>query len=211
MHKSHFHLSISDKEGIISPSALIPFCSFGTEMIGLEALNMTFPVCNIFEPTVYNGHLCYQVDMKNHPKQKVFEGKEHGLMLLIDVNAERSIDTESHVEYKMENKSKKNVYLGRSQTLSKKQATIHIGTLAKYAGHGAGDYILTSVKQMTGTENFLAWPEEKRGCALEKYERCQMKSFLEGSMKCSCSPFQLMPATDQSDKVCMFENTRQLL
>ena len=77
-------------------------------------------------------------------------------------------------------------------------------TLAKYAGHGPGDFILTSVKQMTGTENFLAWPEAKRGCALEKYERCQMKSFLEESMKCGCSPFQLMPATDQSAKVNAF-------
>ena len=147
--------------------------------------------------------------MKNHPQQMVFEGKQNGLMLLIDINAEKSIDIENHNEYKMNNSksSEKNVYLGQSQIISKKQATIHIGTLAKYTGHGPGDYILTSVKEMTGTENFLTWPEEKRGCALEKYESCQMKRFLEESIKCNCSPFQLIPATDQSAKVRLFENS----
>ena len=202
---SNHPVSISDKKSLISPSALVPFCSFGTQMIGLDVLNMSFPICNIFEPTAYKDRLCYQVDiMRNHPQQKVLEGKENGLMLLIDVNAERSIKIESQDKYKTDESknSKKSVFLGQSQTISKKLANIHIGTLAKYTGHGPGDYILTSVKEMTGTENFLAWPEEKRGCALEKYERCQMNRFLEKSMQCSCSPFQLMPAaTDQSEKV----------
>ena len=35
--------------------------------------------------------------------------------------------------------------------------------------------MFTSIKQMTGTENFLSWPTDKRGCSLEKYENCQKR------------------------------------
>ena len=53
---------------------------------------------------------------------------------------------------------------------------------------------MTSIKKMTGTDNFLAWPENKRQCALEQYEECKIKVFLEETVKCGCSPFELLPA-----------------
>ena len=80
-------------------------------------------------------------------------------------------------------------------------ASINIGTLAVNTRHGPGDYGLTVIKQMTGTENFLAWPQHKRGCSLEKYENCQMRGFLEASLKCGCSPFQLLPAAKLTEQV----------
>ena len=49
-------------------------------------------------------------------------------------------------------------------------------------------------KQMTGTENFLGWPKEKRECSLEKYESCQMRGYLDKISHCGCSPFDLMSA-----------------
>ena len=167
-------------------------------MIGSKVPNMTFPVCNVFEPTAYGGHLCYQVDIKKH---SVFEGKESGLMLLIDVNSERSIDIKMHDEGSG-NKSITDVYLGRTRMKNKNLASIHIGTLAQYTGYGPGDYALTAIKQMTSTENFLAWPQDKRKCALENYEKCQMKGFLKESMECGCSPFQLLPAKGNTNQVC---------
>ena len=138
----------------------------------------------------------YEVDIKKHSGQTVFEGKESGLMLLIDVNSEKSIDITTHDKDKDDETSVRDVYLGQERTNNKNKdvASIHIGTLARYTGYGPGDYALTVIKQITGTENFLAWPEDKRKCALEKYEKCQMKGFLEKSMKCGCSPFQLLPA-----------------
>merc|ERR1712079_291704 len=117
--------------------------------------------------------------------QTAFKGKESGLMLLIDANSERSIDIST------EDMDKK----------GKDLASIHIGTLAKSTRYGPGDYGLLSIKQMTVTENFLAWPEHKRLCSLEKYEKCQMKGFLEASSKCGCSSFQLLAAAEATDQV----------
>ena len=194
--------SVYDKEQNISPSALIPFCSFGAKMIGSKAQNMTFPVCDIFEPTVFQGRLCYQAEPKKSFGQQVFEGKKSGLMMLIDVNQERSIDVQhSQKENDASASYELDVYLGRNQKSKRNVASIHLGTLARYEGHGPGDYRLTTIKQMTGTKNFLAWPLNKRDCSLEKYEKCQMRAFIAETMKCGCSPFQLLPATKSTNKV----------
>ena len=61
---------IEDKEGQILPSALIPFCAFGSVLQGKVLTNISFPVCNLFDPVVYDGKLCYQVDLsKKIPKE----------------------------------------------------------------------------------------------------------------------------------------------
>ena len=169
-------------------------------MVGLKMPNMTFPVCNVSKPTVYEGRLCYKIDVEKRSRQTVYEGKESGLMLLIDVNSEKSMDIKTQDE-DIGNKSVADVYLGRTRMKNKNLASIHIGTLAQYTGHGSGDYALTALKQMKGTKNFLAWPQDKRDCDLEKYEKCQIRGFLEGSMKCGCSPFQLLPAKGNRDQV----------
>ena len=172
-------------------------------MIGTKMPNMTYNVCNIFEPTVFEGRLCYQTNAEKNPGQIFFEGKGSGLMLIIDTNAERSVDiSDSHsVIMNQDDISAQDIYLGKDQLKSENMASIHIGTLTPYTGYGPGDYELTAIKQMTGTENFLAWPEEKRKCSLEKYEKCQMKGFLEESMACGCSPFQLQPVKGKTDQV----------
>jgi hypothetical protein len=46
----------------------------------------------------------------------------------------------------------------------KNNAKIHISTLESYTSYGLGSYAMTSVKLMTGSENFLSLPDEKKGC-----------------------------------------------
>ena len=120
-------------------------------------------------------------------------------MLLIDVNSERSIDITTGE--KNEITSVRDMFLGEARKGNRNLASIHIGTLAVNTRHGPGDYGLTVIKQMIGTENFLSWPQHKRGCSLETYENCQMRGFLEASSKCGCSPFQLLPAARLTDQV----------
>ena len=123
-------------------------------------------------------------------------------MLLIDVNSEKSIvNSTEDMDTKGSNRSVRDVFLGQAWKKDKDLASIHIGTLAKTTVYGPGDYGLVLIKQMTGTENFLAWPQHKRLCSLEKYEKCQMKGFLEASSKCGCSPFQLFAAAEATDQV----------
>ena len=181
-------------------------------MVGSKVPNMTFPVCDIFKPTVFQGRLCYQADFKKSYGQRVFKGKRSGLMMLIDVNEERSFDVEPSVEnndafasYDLD------VYLGENQKSDKNLASIFIGTLARYEGQGSGDYMLTTIKQMTGTKNFFSWPTDKRNCSLEKYEKCQMRAFVEETMECGCSPFQLLPARGSTFQVNRSPNLPSLI
>ena len=192
---SNHPVSIYDKQGMISPSALIPFCSFGSKMIGSKVANMTFHVCDIFVPTVFKGGLCYQADAKRSPGQAFFEGKGSGLMLLLDNNKERTIDTSNSEDVNKAYVSEQDIYLGEEELNTENLASIHIGTLAPFQQHGPGDYEMAAIKEIGGTDNFLAWPQQKRGCALEKYEKCQMREFIEKTGECGCSPFQLLPAT----------------
>ena len=159
---------------------------------------MTFPICDIFTPTVYNGQQCYRVDAKNNKKQpgrrRFDEGKRSGLFLLLDVNSERSIDIEKP---KRNRSTERRLFIGYDHTLSRKNlAIIHIGARNKFTGYGPGEYALSSIKQMTGTENFLAWPKNKRGCALQKYEECKIKGLLGEITQCGCSPFHLFSTSD---------------
>ena len=192
--------SIYDKEQNISPSALIPFCSFGAKILGSKVENMTFPVCDIFEPTVFQGCLCYQADPKKSDGQHVYEGKKSGLMMMIDVNEERSFGVEPSAEVN-DASHDLDLYLGENQQSDMNLASIFMGTLARNEALGSGDYKLTSIKQMTGTENFLSWPRDKRTCSLEKYEKCQMRAFMEETIECGCSPFQLLPARGSTAEV----------
>ena len=193
--------SIYDEQNI-SPSALIPFCSFGAKIMGSKAPNMTFPVCDIFEPTVFQGRLCYQADPKKSDGQQIFKGKKSGLMMMIDVNEERSFGVEPSAEVNDAFASYDlDLYLGENQHSGMNLASIFIGTLARHEALGSGDYMLTSIKEMTGTENFLAWPTHKRDCSLEKYENCQMRAFVEETIECGCSPFQHLPARGSTAEV----------
>ena len=206
---SNHPVAIYNKQGQMEPSAFIPFCSFGADMIGTKVPNMTFPVCDIFVPTVYEGRQCYQFDAERIPGWRVFKGKENGLMLLVDANVEKSYNIEASEEIRRTGYNK--VYLGENRIINKNQAIIHIGTLAPHVEKGPGDYVLTSLKQMTGSQNFLGWPKEKRECGLEKYESCQMKGFLAKILQCGCSPFQLMSAAGPTYQVKSNSQSRQFL
>ena len=72
------------------PSAFIPFCSFGSILEGRHVQNISFPVCDLFNPVVLDGKLCYQMDMaRKMPEATTVQGK--GLTLIIDANFERSV------------------------------------------------------------------------------------------------------------------------
>ena len=92
---------IEEKGNILSPTALIPFCSFANNfsMMGTKITEFEVPVCNSFRAKLVKDQLCYEVDLsrfKNHInfKDKLF------LTLLIDYNEDREIKKN---EYPKEN------------------------------------------------------------------------------------------------------------
>ena len=178
-------------------------------MVGVEVPNMTFLMCNIFKPTVYQGKICYQVKEKRH-KGDHQKGAISGLRLMIDVNSERSIVFARSKKNEKTPSSKQNILIADDVHLRRdkeKLATIHIGTLVNITKHGHDSYYMTGIKKMSGTDKFLAWPEDKRKCSLEKYEDCQLRGFLETTRHCGCAPFHLLPGTEDGTKVIVFSNS----
>ena len=53
-----------DKDGNLSPTALIPFCEFGGDLsiMGVNHDKFDVPICNSFRPKIVIDQLCYQVD-----------------------------------------------------------------------------------------------------------------------------------------------------
>ena len=81
----------------ISPSAFIPFCSFGGYMsvMGKTIHNFNIPACDKFRPTFLDGQLCYQLDA-NELRNKVDKLKiaAQGIVLLLDYNLDRMVKDE---------------------------------------------------------------------------------------------------------------------
>ena len=190
MHPVH----LITTKGIL-PSALIPYCSFGTNLtlLGYKHPNFTYNICSKFEPTVHDGELCYTLDV-NHFKNGMKDmrlGKKSGLMLLIDTNLDKSIPMKGVNREKWLDYNRDIIDLDDEPADKKSLARIHIGSLSTFTGYGPGDYRMTGLKQMTGTSGFLAWPDEKKMCTNEKFQDCQMRQLLEKVKICECKPFEL--------------------
>ena len=85
---------IVDDIGHLSPSAFIPFCSFGEdfESMSTKVENFTLPVCNSFSAVVHKDQLCYQVDLERFRKKDNFKKQlAKGLVLILDFNEDRKL------------------------------------------------------------------------------------------------------------------------
>ena len=90
---SNHPVHILDKEGKLSPSSFIPFCSFGEEFIGKKIKEFSIPVCNIFKPKHYFDQLCYETDLQNLKNSRKLEKQlKYGLTLVLDYNEKRQIN-----------------------------------------------------------------------------------------------------------------------
>ena len=93
---SNHPVHILDNEGEFSPSAFIPFCSFGEEFIGAKINQYDIPVCNIFKPKIYFDQFCYETDLHElkDSDSKILDEDEQleiGFTLVLDYNEERQI------------------------------------------------------------------------------------------------------------------------
>ena len=184
------HLTLSEVS-----SAFIPFCAYGSNLtaLGVAHPNLTMNMCNSFKPTLLNAELCYTLDLN----LKARGGMDGGLVLLLDYNTERSILTEDFIQ----NKEDSNLLKYKTEdTIT--SARIYIPTLAPFSGYGSGSYVMTSLKQMTGTKNFLNLPSKDKKCENYKFEDCMSTQLLnKGSIEVGCLPFGWTSLF--TDKVCL--------
>ena len=147
------------------PSLLVPYCSFPSKILGGKSSGYNFPFCDILEPVVFDGRLCYSVGKEFGGKSK--EGKENGLLLMI--NPGRKHDDKE------------------SESLQ-----IYVHTLSGFSTYKTGSFALNSLKKMTGTSGFMDLPDEQKRCQVELREDCQAKEILhEMELQCGCVPWEI--------------------
>ena len=182
-----------DSQEQLTPSALIPFCAYDGDMniTGQYVTGLDFPICNKFKPTILNGQLCYQIDMKDILKEKVTRpGRGFGLTLAIEQMV-TALEQSS-------NDFKASLQQGRLYTkidIPEFSSSIHLNNLVKYTDSRAGLYKMSVLKKMTGTEGFLGLADITKGCQIEDQTKCEQRKYLEeGQRRCGCLPWTLAPA-----------------
>ena len=166
-------------------SAFIPFCAFKSDLnfSNNPMALLHYPLCASFLPTMLDGQLCYQLKLNKTSGQ----GKENQLMLLLDYNEDRSLQTTALK--KEDSLSPSSMNLGAHDDNSHGVAAkVQIHTLSPYIGIGGGSYKMTAVKRMSATLDFLKMSEVDRSCQVELYESCRTRKLLE---KCDCVPWEI--------------------
>ena len=150
------------------PSLLVPYCSYQSKMLGRKKPGYNFPFCDIFEPVVFDGRLCYSVGKEFGGKSK--DGKENGLLLMVSPGRNHD-DKESNL------------------------FQIYVNTLSGFSTYKTGSFALNSLKKMTGTSGFMSLPDEQKRCQVELREDCQTKNILfEMELQCGCVPWAINTA-----------------
>ena len=191
-----------DSTGRSLPSALVPLCAYQGKVIGPDMPGYNFSYCDLFEPDVLEGKLCYSMNLTKltHGFAETKMGKSQGLLLVIDVGAVLNQNTENAwkltTDIINQNIGKQKVEI--SQDIE--SAEIHIQTLEKIKDSRAGFYALTSLKKITGTESFLDLPDHQKHCQLDTFENCSAKRYFEEvRSQCHCVPWTL--GTNNFDQV----------
>ena len=115
------------------------------------------------------------------------QGKNGGLILVLDLNEDRSISPDLSGNPEFEDPSLL-LQDEKNQEGATKASKIHIHLLTPFEGVGGGHYEMTSVKNVKGTIAFLDMPEGDRQCRHERREECETKLINE---ECKCVPWEL--------------------
>ena len=87
LESSSHPVHIINTEGKLNPSAFIPFCQIGEYYFGLKIKPFSVPVCTGFEKIIFEGQLCYSLNIGKLKTPKV--NGRNGIKLIIDSNKER--------------------------------------------------------------------------------------------------------------------------
>ena len=90
-----------DSSGSLSPSAFIPFCSFGGDFyaMGTNYSNFKVPVCNSFQATVKDEQICYEIDLEKYKTDHdLVKQLQEGLVLYLDYNEDKQLTVQTKKE-----------------------------------------------------------------------------------------------------------------
>ena len=134
-------------------------------------------MCDKFQPTIFEGQLCYSVDIAKLKGKSTKSGKTNGLFLLLDPNP-----------YQLNSSDKDDNIRSMKHPFFK----VHIHTLAQFTAFGPGTFAMSALKRMTGTKSFKQLPDEQKKCVVHNREECQTQKYLDQvERNCGCHPWDL--------------------
>jgi hypothetical protein len=175
---------IIDQNGVINPSAFIPFCYFGEQALGEKIPNFSEPVCTLTVPINIDGQLCYSIDVNDALiKNTILHGENNALHFYLDYFEEKSTWIDA----------KENKNQGFKEAIDKaKDAKIIIETIAPFVAFGGGHFLLSNVQESKTTKDFDNLSLMSRGCSLNKDSTIKNeKTESTASQKCKCIPFDV--------------------
>ena len=123
-----------DEDGKLSPSAFIPFCEFGgnPHVMGKKMDEFEIPVCTSFIEKIYNGQLCYGVDVNQFKMKGTFRSQDLrlGLTLLLDYNSERAL--RRFEKNKLESVAEGSISKRLLDSKEREEALIQLDTISKF-------------------------------------------------------------------------------
>ena len=153
-------------------------------MLGKKIGNWDFVTCDKFHPTVFNGQLCYSLNISQvvPASTESNSGMENGLILVLDqpsvldfVNNEKPI------------------------------TTIHMNTLTRFSDYRPGKYAMNALKKITGTEDFMSMSNSEKECQLESFEKCNKERvFAAFEKECNCYPWLLADSEVSADNKMVY-------
>ena len=108
---------IVDEKGGLSPSALIPFCSFGGDIksLGTNHGDFPIPVCDKFRAKVKNNQVCYELDLEQLKNEENIEDQlKTGLVLILDYNEDRQLKKTNELFSKV----KENLFIHKDEDMA---------------------------------------------------------------------------------------------
>ena len=176
-------------------SALIPFCAYKMDLKIFKERHtlpgIAFPLCKSFIPTILEGQPCYKLTLNMTSGQ----GKKNELMLILDYNEDRSLQTTFNGKDDSTSSITDTLNFDTAiESIQGVSAKVQINTLSPYVGYRSGDrngggkYIMTDVKRMSAKEDFLKMSLEDRKCEVELYEDCRTRKLLK---ECNCVPWEV--------------------
>ena len=206
LHPPH----MTDSKGRLLPAALIPFCAYQTNVLGLLSPDLPFISCSLALPTVLDGQLCYSINASNIAKGETKSGRDNGLLMLLDVGPTKPQENKNRED------EKKKVYKkGKSVDIDisnrdKTSARVYLQTLSGFSSFGEGDYAMSALTKMTGRKSFLEFPDSLKKCQIESMDKCRISEYFETVQdQCGCVPWSLIDFKAVSSEVGKVSNTIQ--
>ena len=113
-----------------SPSAFIPFCSFGN-VRGSQSGHL--PACHLFREKIVMGQVCYEADLNQYKEdtENWIVALQKGFSFIIDTNDE--YDVKNIIKKTSENKDvERHEVTAYKETETDREFTILLKTISKY-------------------------------------------------------------------------------